>query len=151
MPNVNKDVVAFAEDDGRWVLMNVFTRSCLGVSPEALELLSLSATLSDEALWKHFKGRHFRTWEIEWFSHYAGLLENPTRFLRDVTQWPSEELLGAQELYSRMIKHHLIIEDEDQYLELFAPDPAFEEKNPRAYKFASEFPILQKFEMKLIP
>lgn len=39
MPKIPKDVVILPKDGGRWVAMNVFTRTCIGTESPALDVL----------------------------------------------------------------------------------------------------------------
>jgi SAM-dependent methyltransferase len=118
MPIVPKDVIflpeSTAEYPDRWVAMNVFSRTALGISSEVFRLLgaaSASETSDD--------GR-YRCWKIEYFSNEAGLLADPSRFRRDLRQW-QELSLNRQELLAELKKRCIVVDDEAAYRKRFQP------------------------------
>jgi SAM-dependent methyltransferase len=114
------DVVIFPEADGRWVAMNVFARMSLGLDSAALAILRAAEELNDEELEAKFSGQIFRVWEIECFSNHNGLTADPTRYTRDIRNWPTAEELNASELIRCCRKHCLILENETDYRARFA-------------------------------
>lgn len=121
MPRIPGDVVVFLETEDRWVVMNLFSRTSLGIDHAALQVLRDSEHLALDDLDTKYASRKFSIWEIEWFSNCSGLLADPTRYLRDVAAWPPAEELGAVELAGRFKKHFLLTDDEAEYRSLFAP------------------------------
>jgi SAM-dependent methyltransferase len=104
------DVIALPVADGKWVVMNVFARTALGLEAAGLEALSGTAPAGT-----------FPVWEIEWFANREGLLADPTRFRRDPARWPAPERLDGPALVERLQKHKLLIEDEAAYRAYFGP------------------------------
>lgn len=115
MARVPRDVVLLPEGSGRWVAMNVFARTCLGVGPEVLALLE-----SAEAGAPPPAGP-FRVWEIQRFSNEDGLLADPSRYVRDPEAWPEPEQLDAASTLERLRKRLVLVEDEAAYRARFAP------------------------------
>lgn len=115
MPHVPRDVVALPEGRGRWVALNVFARTCLGVSPEVIALLE--AIEAGEPA----PAGPFRVWDIQRFSNEDGLLADPSRFVRDPGLWPEAEELDAEAALARLRKHLMLVDDEDAYRARFAP------------------------------
>lgn len=119
MSLVPKDVVILPEmspdSPGRWLAMNVFTRTCLGVSSAALDLLSEPdnpATADSPKV--------FRCWEVEFFSNEIGLLEDPSRYRRPPSEW-KELSLGREDMLKKFRAHSLIVDDMPTYLSRFGP------------------------------
>lgn len=115
------DVIVLPEADGRWVMMNVFVRSCLGVSGEVLRLLSFLAEQGVAEVLHHYGDTRFRVWDIHRFAHDDGLLADPTRYLRTPSQWPAAEELDVASLLARLQHHWLLIDDYDGYRARLAP------------------------------
>jgi SAM-dependent methyltransferase len=115
------DVLALPAGDGRWVLMNVFTRTCLGVDRAMFDLLGWIAQHGQDLPGPAFPERRFPVWAIEWFSNEAGLLADPTRYRRDAAQWPEAEQLTAEAAVERLKRHFLLIDDARAYEQRFAP------------------------------
>jgi SAM-dependent methyltransferase len=118
MSFVPKDVVLLPESTpahpDRWVAMNVFARTCLGVSSGVVELLGnlpVNTTLAATDAYK--------CWDIEWFSNEDGLLADPTRYRRDVAEW-KELLLDRTALLGKLKAHFIVIDDETAYRRCFA-------------------------------
>ena len=115
MPRVPRDVVVLPEGHGRWVAMNVFARTCIGIGAEVLALLESVEAGTDPP-----EGG-FRVWEIERFSLEDGLLADPSRFVRDVDAWPDAELLDAEAAVARLTSKFVLVSDEDTYRARFTP------------------------------
>jgi SAM-dependent methyltransferase len=118
MPIVPKDVVflpeSTAEHPDRWVALNVFSRTALGISGEVFRLLGelpAAAACNDGP---------FKCWQIEFFSNEMGLLADPSRFRRDMRQW-YEVSLSREELLVELKKHCIVIDDEVAYRGRFQP------------------------------
>lgn len=111
---VPAETLAFFEH-GCCVLYNVFTRTALAVEAEAMTVLQAVAR-GEQA-----PEGGFTVWSIGWFSNETGLLDDPTRILRERSTWPDPERLGTAELLRRLLDLHLVVENEEDYLARFAP------------------------------
>lgn len=112
---IPRDVVALFAEQGAAILYNVFSRTSLGLSPEALaQALALGAGREAGA-------GPFTVWETGWFSNEQGLLADPTRLLRSPEQWPAPLTLSGAELAALLVKRCLLAEDREAYLACFAP------------------------------
>ena len=121
MLRVPADVIIQLETPGRWVIYNVFSRTCLGADHTVLELLGDIGDLDYPKLAAKYEGKPFHAWEIGYFSNYAGLVADPTRRLRDVADWPPAEALDLDSMISRLKDRFLVIDDESAYRARFAP------------------------------
>jgi len=117
MSFVPKDVIILPEMapgyPGRWLAMNVFTRTCLGLSSEVLELIS---HLDEPGA--NTSPAVFRCWDTEYFSNEDGLLEDPSRYRRKSADW-KELSLGREELLKKLKAHCVIVDDMEAYLARF--------------------------------
>jgi SAM-dependent methyltransferase len=115
---VPKDVILLPESSSarpdRWVAMNVFARSCLGLSGEVVHALGCL----DDAPFVAEKS--FLCWDIERFSNEDGLLADPSRFVRDTAQWAELRLDGTA-LLDKLKKHAIVVDDEAAYRARFQP------------------------------
>jgi len=116
---VPKDVVLLPESTAshpdRWVAMNVFARTCLGVSGDVVRMLGNLQTGADDV-----EARQYTCWDIERFSNEDGLLADPSRFRRDVTDW-RELVLDRAALLAKLRAHFIVIDDEAAYRQRFQP------------------------------
>lgn len=119
MVKINHDIIALPENDGKWIIMNVFTKTCLAVDSSCFELLKDVEHLTDSVLNKKYRKKKWRVWRIEKFSNKDGLLVDPTRYVRDVTNWPAKKLLNTNEMLQELRDHFLIIDNAKKYLEKF--------------------------------
>jgi SAM-dependent methyltransferase len=119
MPIVPKDVIflpeSTAETPDRWVAMNVFARTSLGISAAVFGLLGAVASDAEAG-----GSGPFRCWRIEYFSNEAGLLADPSRFRRDLRDW-EEVSLRRDELLAELKKHCILVDDEAAYRKRFQP------------------------------
>ena len=120
MSLVPRDVVLLpegsAEHPGRWLAMNVFARTCLGVSAEVIDLLGrLDGGADGPGL-----PDQFRCWDVQYFSTEDGLLADPTRYRRDPAAWKPLSLSRA-ELLDKLRRHCIVVEDRAAYLARFGP------------------------------
>lgn len=120
MTRITGDVLALPVDDGRWVLYNVFARTSLGVETAALEALRSAERLEPAALKSEHPGP-YRAWDVGWFSNVAGLLADPTRFIRDVAEWPEPRSLSGPALAELARERLILVDDEGAYRARFAP------------------------------
>jgi len=95
--------------------MNVATRTCLGVRPEAFDVIAASGDLDG------FVGRTFAIWRIWRFSHVDGLLADPSRFRRDSASWGEPESVDAAKLRILLIEQCILVDDLAAYRARFAP------------------------------
>jgi len=123
MSSVPKDVIILPEFSekypDRWVAINVFARTCLGVSSRVLDLLSHIESLSEPEIMKLYGGEKFCIWDIERFPYAVGSLADPTCYIRDLSQWGMSSTLGVNELISKLKKHSLLIDNEEAYRDRF--------------------------------
>jgi len=112
------DVILLPAAQGRWIVMNVFARTCLGLEADGVAVLSDIESLAPGALLERHSGS-FAVYEIEWFSNVEGLLADPTRIRRG--SWPEAEKVDAPGLVQRLKKHRLLVDDETAYRASFAP------------------------------
>lgn len=120
MSFVPKDVVLLPESTpahpDRWVAMNVFARTALGLSGEVVALLG-AISRGDAA---PAGDRTFRCWDIECFSNADGLLADPSRYQRDPAKWRELDLDYAA-LVAKLKTHCILIDDEAAYRARFQP------------------------------
>src|SRR5574341_1847756 len=98
MIKINHDIIILPEKHGKWILMNAFTKTCLAVDSSCFELLSDLENIDDDGLYKKYRKKMWRVWRIEKFSNRDGLLVDPSRYIRDVKKWPSENFLNTDEM-----------------------------------------------------
>lgn len=96
----------------RWIAYNVFARTSLGLSSDALAVIGNLEELPTS------EGRLFDIWQTEWFANGEGTLADPTRFLRDTSQW-KHCACTVGEVVKMCLEHSILIEDEDKYRERF--------------------------------
>ena len=120
MSFVPKDVVILpegtAEYPDRWVAMNVFARTSLGISGEVVAFLGRAGSRLSEQVSAH--PTKYLCWDVEYFSNENGLLADPTRFRRNMDQW-RELHLDAKALEGKLKAHCILIDDESVYRERF--------------------------------
>lgn len=119
MNPIPRDVIILPEMTegypGRWLAMNVFARTCLGVGSEVLELMALP-----DAARAKGPSASYRCWEVEYFSNEDGLLADPTRYRRDPAQW-KELTLDREAMLKKLRAHSILVDDRAAYLERFGP------------------------------
>lgn len=117
MSFVPKDVVLLPESTAanpdRWVAMNVFARTCLGVSSAVVHGLGRLAEADPFP-----EDREFTCWDIERFSNEDGLLADPSRFVRHAAAWAELRLTGSA-LLAKLKAHNIIVDDETRYRNRF--------------------------------
>ncbi len=113
-----KDVVVLPESSpafpDRWVLMNVMTRTCLGVNSAVLRFIGSGGTEPTG------DAESMRVWEIHWFSNGEELLEDPTRYRRSPAEWGEGRVVDAAALHSLLRKWILVADDAAPYRARFA-------------------------------
>jgi SAM-dependent methyltransferase len=115
MSFVPRDVVLLpestADHENRWVAMNVFARTALGVDDKIIRLLGQVQTEAYEV-------GPFRCWDIERYSNEDGLLADPSRFQRDGTKW-KELILDRDALLAKLKAHFIVVDNEAAYRDRF--------------------------------
>ena len=114
MSQLCPDTIAFVESPAthpdRWVLMNVFSRQCLGVGPEVMAVL---ASPDVEGVGK------YRIWKIWRFSHIDGLLADPSRFKRDSSTWGDSQNVDYTTLIKLLKEQCILIDNLENYQKRF--------------------------------
>lgn len=105
----------------RWLLMNVFSRTCLGAGGSLVEVLGNVDGKTLEELREWHDSRPLTIWEIEFFSHSQGLLADPTRFVRKPDQWGEGQSVSLEEGIKKLQEHFIITNDEAAYQKRFQP------------------------------
>jgi len=119
MLTLPRDVIILPESHGRWLVMNVFSRTCLGVEGAVLDVLSLSVS-SPEHLKEKFSDKNFKVWAVGYFSNVDGLMADPSGYVRDTGQWPSPEVLKLESLLTKLQKYFILISNEAEYKKSFS-------------------------------
>lgn len=119
MHRIPRDVVISLESPNCWVVNNVFTRTCLGIDNNGITFMGNIGSIPDHEIIQLWIGKDIKIWEIEYFSNYSGLLEDPTRRIREIESWPKPIIINGEQLFEKLKKHWLIIEDEKIYKEIF--------------------------------
>ncbi|MBU1165642.1 class I SAM-dependent methyltransferase [Candidatus Micrarchaeota archaeon] len=105
-----------------WSLYNVFTRDVIAVNNDVLRIMEMiSEGLGTEEIKNKITDVRLFVWDISVFSNYYGLLNDPTRILRDTKNWPQPKNPDIDELLRILEKKHMIILDEGKYNGMFAP------------------------------
>ena len=89
---VTGDIIVQHAGPNRWIVSNVFTRSHIGVDGRGLNWLD--ALTSGKTL----KGKTVKLWEISFFSNEESLLADPTRVIRDPSEWRNPKALSLKSL-----------------------------------------------------
>ncbi len=115
METVPRDVIFLPEGGvpARWVAMNVFAKTSLGISSPVFGLMSDQPTTPSNEL-------RYTCWEIEYFSNEDGLLADPTRYRRNPEDWKVLDL-DRDAMLAKLRQHCILVEDEAAYLERFQP------------------------------
>lgn len=116
---IPKDVIILSEDNDKWLLMNVFSKTSLAVETKCLELLNNCAYMDKKSLYLMYKDKKWAVWEVEEFTNSIGLLADPTRYIRNHSKWSSPKTLDVYNLIEKLQKHFILINDEKTYLEKF--------------------------------
>jgi SAM-dependent methyltransferase len=121
MLTVPSDVIVQLDNpSGMWILFNVFTYDTLAVETNTLEFISfITDGKTSKRINNIFAQDSFRVYDVSFFSNYRGLLADPTRRIRNRKNWPTAQILDCDALLNLLEKHHIIIEDQNQYEKLF--------------------------------
>jgi len=100
---IPNDVIIQAGGNGEWILYNVFTQNTLAVSTDSLNFLSkINSGVEIEDIIEKNKDKKFLVWKIERFSNFDGLLADPTRRIRDSSDWPKPLHCSATDLFKKL-------------------------------------------------
>lgn len=119
MYKILKDIVIFPEKKNKWVIMNIFSKTSIGVNSEFFEFFGDLENTSIEIIQEKFSKQKFVIWQIEKFSNEKGLLEDPSRYIRNIDKWPQGKKMGINEIIENLKKNFLIIENEEKYRRRF--------------------------------
>lgn len=108
MPRIPGEVVALPEADGRWVVMNVFARTSIGVESDGLAALRAFERGEPPV-------GTVPVWDVQWFSNADGLLADPTRFRRSTETWGDPERLEPAALELLLRVRLLLVDDLSAY------------------------------------
>lgn len=113
-------VVVLPGPQERWIVMNVFARSCVGLDVDGLALMT---ALCNDGVPVSFEDRAetYQFWNIERLSNADGLMADPTPFQRELSDWPDAERLTGPEFLERLERHFIFVRDVAAYRERFAP------------------------------
>lgn len=106
---------------GRWLLYNVYSRTCVAADLNVLELMGDVGGLSFQDLEVKYASRFFRFWEIGTFSNIKGLMADPSRFIRNPEEWPDPLDLDFLKALAKLKESFLSIENEKEYRQRFSP------------------------------
>lgn len=115
------DVIAIPEPGGRWVLLNVFARTCAGLDTAGLQVVRDAETCDADELRERHAASTLPLWAIETFPQLDGLLTDPTPYRRDVSQWAEPALVSATDLIAQLTARALLVDDPDAYGRRFGP------------------------------
>ncbi len=117
---IPNDVIIQASENGEWILYNVFTQNTLVVSTDSLNFLSkINSGVEIEDIIEKNKDKKFLVWKIERFSNFDGLLADPTRRIRDSSDWPKPLHCSVTDLFKIFQKNYFLIDDFKKYREIF--------------------------------
>jgi len=116
---IPKEVIIFPEKDDKWILMNVFSKTCLGVNSSCLEFIQQALSQPDAESALTEENKKWLVWEINEFSNEKGLLADPSRFKRKISDWPNPIELGSKELLEKLSNHYILLKDENLYRKKF--------------------------------
>ncbi len=112
MVEAHSDVVILPaptdDERDRWVALNVFARSALGVSSRVLAVLGGEEHLGP-----------FAIWHIGRFSNEDGLMADPSRFERRPDRWHREDV-DFTTLMDLLRSQFIVVDDEPSYRRRFA-------------------------------
>lgn len=118
------DVIILPARDGRWIALNVFARTAIGLDTAGLGALRDATALSPDALAARHEAARFAVWEIYRFPFREQAVANPACFPLDGEPWPPALETGLAGLLERCAARFILIEREAEYLARFAPKQA---------------------------
>jgi SAM-dependent methyltransferase len=115
-----KDIIVLPEEDGWWLVLNVFARTNLLVESKVIDFLSQVSARSLSDVSTRFVKDRFHVREVQYFSNADGLLADPTGFRRNRKQWGKDEALTVSALVERLKEKFIIVENAEEYRKRFA-------------------------------
>jgi len=112
MSMLSRDIIILPEDHGCWLVMNVFTRTCLGMNTAGLDCLRAES--------RQVSSAEIKIWDIGRFSNVDGLLADPTCYLRDSAKWSEPSIVSAESFLALCRKKFILIDDVAAYRARFA-------------------------------
>ncbi|MGY5142941.1 MAG: class I SAM-dependent methyltransferase [Candidatus Nitrosopumilus sp. bin_32a] len=117
---IPKDIIIQSSKDGKWIFYNVFTRNSIVTKTNALKIISdIESGIKIEEIVNTNQGEKFEIWDIERFSNFDGLLADPTRIKRNISEWPEPEICEISKVLEIFKKKYIIIDNYERYLEIF--------------------------------
>ncbi len=111
MAFVPGDCLVLPATPGRWIVLNVRTRTAVGLDDAALAAWQAGAPDDGGG------GRVFT--DAGWFSQSACSLHDPTRIRRDPAEWGDGTVLTGAALRAALLQRFLLVEDATAYERLF--------------------------------
>jgi len=121
MYKIPQEVILQIHSPGHWIIHNLFALTCLGIDCKTIGLLTDLETQSIDKLREKYASDKFSIRDIGYFSNYNGLVEDPTRWLRDIQDWPDVSELDIDSTLMCLKENFLIVDDFDSYVSKFAP------------------------------
>ncbi len=115
---IPKDLIILPEEGNKWIIMNIFTKTCIGVKYEFFNIFEKLEQFSHIKNEKDLKEK-YTFWEISKFSNEEGLLSDPSRFIRDQNNWIKKENMNLNDVVKYLKEKFLIIENYDEYRKRF--------------------------------
>jgi SAM-dependent methyltransferase len=116
---IPKDVIISHEDNNKWLLMNVFSKTSLAVETRCLEVLNNCIEMNEKSLCQMYKDQQWLIWKIKEFSNSKGLLADPTRYVRNSLEWDAPKTLDISNLIETLQEEFILIKNEKKYREKF--------------------------------
>jgi SAM-dependent methyltransferase len=105
---ISKDLIIFPDTKDKWVIMNVQTKTCIGVKNDFFKIFK---KIEKNNLNKKFLEEKTTIWEIMKFTNEDGLLADPSRFIRNQEKWVEQKNITIKSLIKYLKKYFLIIDD----------------------------------------
>jgi len=115
MSSIPGEIVVLPVAGGRWIVMNVHCRTCLGVESSGLELLQREGAVEPSG-----QTSLHRLWNIERAVNATGLFSDPTPFPSRLDAWPDVEFVSDEELVEQFKRHFLLVDDMEAYRDRLA-------------------------------
>lgn len=109
------DVIFYRVGNDRWVGSNVFTRDHLGINSVGFAVLDYLAGRND----KSAISEYITVWDVQRFTNAAGLLADPTRLIRDVSDWGQPKVYTLDGFAELCVRKNILIENPAEYRNRF--------------------------------
>lgn len=116
-----KDVIILPQSNDRWVAYNLFAKTCLGVDGRTLAILGDLQGMTTYAAELVDAREQYCVWDISHFSNLGGLMDDPSRYIRNTEAWPKCRTLSVADLIAVLKENFILIVDMDQYRARFQP------------------------------